>query len=178
MSKNLKSFVFSFTIVLLLISCPVDKTNARNIVEMDITSFNSNNQIYTEAVTSQQLKAQIGFFKEALDQFGATSPEQVVALWIKGFKERNGVLQYSVLCDKLKGKFVKNLGEASNSFWIIGASSPSLQNHEIIRNKKLSNSSYEITVQLTWVATQYSKSEKKTLIIVKEKNKWCIEDIR
>lgn len=144
---------------------------------MDITSFN-NNQIYTEAVTSQQLKAQILFFKEALDQFGAISPKQVVELWVKGFEERNGVLQYSVLCDKLKDKFVKNLGEASNSFWIIGGSSPSLQKYEIVSNKKLSNSSYETTVKLTWVATQYNKSEIKTLIIVNEKNKWCIEDIR
>ena len=103
------------------------KTNARNIVEMKITTFNSANQIRTEAVNSQQLKAQIVFFKEALDQFGAVSPKQVIELWVKGFEERNGVLQYSVLCDKLKDKFVKNLGEASNYFWIIGGSSPSLQ---------------------------------------------------
>jgi len=145
---------------------------------MDITSFTSNNQIYTEAVTSQQLKAQIGFFKDALDQFGAISPKQVIELWVKGFEKRNGVLQYSVLCDKLKDKFVKNLGEATNSFWIIGGSSPSLQKYEIVSNKKLSNSSYEITIKLTWVATQYNRSEKKTLIIVKERNKWCIEDIK
>ncbi|MGH4117416.1 hypothetical protein [Clostridium sp.] len=117
-------------------------------------------------------------FKEALDQFGATSPNQVVELWAKGFKERNGVLQYSVYCDKLKENFIKNRGEAPTSYWIIGASSPWLQNYEIINNKKLSNNSYEITVKLTWVAVQYNKSEKRTLIIVKEKNKWCIENIK
>jgi hypothetical protein len=173
-----KNFIFSFIIVLLLVSNSVCKADTRNIVKMGITSYNINNQIYTETVTSQQLKSQIKFFKEALDQFGATSPKQVIELWIKGFEERNGVLQYSVFCDKLKDKFVKNLGEASNSFWIIGGSSPSLQKYEIVSNKRLSDSAYEITVKLTWVATKYKKSEKMTLIIVKEKCKWCIEDIR
>jgi len=142
-----------------------------------ITSFN-NYHIYTEAVTSQQLKAQIEFFKEALDQFGATSPKQVVELWVKGFEEGNGVLQYSVLCNKLKENLIKSLGEATNYFWIIGGSSPSLQKYEMVSNKKLSSSTYEVIVKLTWVATDYKKSEKKTLIIIKVKDKWCIEDIR
>ena len=126
----------------------------------------------------QQIKAQIYLFDKALNEFGAISPEQAVDIWVKGFKNRNGVMQYSVLCDDLKKDWIKRIGDPTNSFWIIGGSSPWLGDYTVIKSKKI-NSSFEITIKLHWVASgNYNEYEEKTLTIINSKNKWCIKNIK
>jgi hypothetical protein len=129
-------------------------------------------------LTLQQIKAQIYLFDKALNEFGATSPEQALDMWVNGFKNRNGVMQYSVLCDGLKKDWIKRMGDPTNSYWIIGGSSPWLGDYTVIKSKKL-NSSYKVTVKLHWVASgNYNDYEEKTLTIVKVNNKWCIKEIK
>lgn len=81
----------------------------------------------------QQIKAQIHLFDKALNEFGATSPKQAVDIWVKGFKDRNGVMQYSVLCDNLRKDWIRKMGDPTNSFWIIGGSHL-LWHHTMVQN--------------------------------------------
>lgn len=124
-----------------------------------------------------QLESQVKFFKDAIDKLGATSPSQVVDLYILGHRNRNGVYQYAVLCNNLKEDFIKQLGEPSKSFWIIGGSSPWLVDYKLLENKKIDDHTYAVKIQLHWQASGYDNYEEKILTIVNQENKWCITSI-
>lgn len=141
--------------------------------------YSINKKIDTTEIIRLQLEAQVGLFKKALDKFKATDPIQAVDLYVLGFKERNGALQYSVLCDSLKQSFIKEMGEPSKSYWIIGTSSPWLQDYRILEHKKINNQTYVFKIKLHWVASgNYNEYEEKTLTVIKNKNKWCISAIK
>ena len=131
------------------------------------------------AITHQQTKAQVHFFQQALDELGANSPEQVIEIWVKAERTRNGVFHYAVACDKLKSEIIKNWGDPEESFWIIGGSSPWLDKYEIIYNKKLSDSLVEVKIKFYWT-TSYSPAEttETTLIITKNGDIWCVKEVK
>ncbi|MHC1681594.1 MAG: hypothetical protein AB6733_01335 [Clostridiaceae bacterium] len=130
-------------------------------------------------ITREQLEAQVNLFKNALDKFGATEPLEAANLYALGFKERNGVYQYSVLCDILKESFIKEMGEPSKSFWVIGVSSPWLEDYTILEDKKLNDNTHEIKLKLHWVASgNYNEYEEKLLTITRQQDKWCISSIK
>ena len=53
-------------------------------------------------VTHEQTKAQVELFRDALDNFGASSPKQVINIWVKAVKTRNGALHYAAASGNLK----------------------------------------------------------------------------
>lgn len=108
-----KSILSVIIIVIFLSPSTSYATSSENI--------QSNYQADTPA-SYQQLKAQVSYFQDALDELGATSPLQVANLWAKAEETRNGVYQYSVACNKLKEDIIKKLGKADESFWNIGGS--------------------------------------------------------
>ena len=125
------------------------------------------------------MKIQLRLFKRVTDELGATSPLQVVKLWVKGDEFRNGVYKYSVSCNELKDKLVKEWGSAEESYWIIGGSSPWLRKYEITKNKKIDNSTYEITIKYYW-ADSGGDSEPtfNKLTIIKNDNYWCVKEVK
>ena len=131
------------------------------------------------AIAHQQTKAQVHFFQQALDELRATSPEQVIKIWVKAESTRNGVFHYAVACDKLKSEIIKKWGDPEGSFWIIGGSSPWLDKYEIISNKKLSDSLVEAKIKFYWT-TSYLPTEptETTLIIIKNGNTWCVKKVK
>lgn len=129
--------------------------------------------------TEAQLQAQISLFKEALDLFSATSPQQAAEIWASAWGKRNGAMQYAVYCSELKKQMEKELGDATNSLWVIGTSSPWLTKYEIINNKKVNENTYMITVRLHWATSSgESKPSENTLTVVGDKGKWCIKSVK
>lgn len=126
----------------------------------------------------EQLKGQIYLYDEALKEFGASSPEQAARLWANGYKHRNGVMQYSVMCRKLKKQWLKDQGAPNNAFWIIGGSSPWLHDYAILENKKINDSSYIIKLKLNWMTSVDKSFQEETLSIVSENGKWCIAQVK
>jgi len=127
----------------------------------------------------QQLKAQVSYFQDAIDELGATSPLQVANLWAKAEKTRNGVYQYAVACNKLKEEIIKKLGKADESFWNIGVSSPWLSKYEIVKNTRIDNSTYEIILKYYWTtSTGDMKPTFNTLKIIKNNSYWCVKDVK
>ena len=130
-------------------------------------------------ITHQQTKAQVEFFRDALDKLGATSPEQVINIWASGEMMRNGALHYAVACDELKNKIIRELGEPKESYWIIGASSPWVERYEIVYNKKLNDSESEARIRFFWVtSTGPFETTETTLNIVKNKDTWCVNEVK
>jgi hypothetical protein len=135
--------------------------------------------IGSEQVSHQQSKAQVSFFQQALDEFGAVNLEQVIALWTKGDKMRNGVFKYAVACDKLKEEMIKKWGKAEENFWIIGGSSPWLVKYEVINNTKLTNDSYEVKIKYYWETSAGPEdSTEETLIITRINSYWCVKEVK
>lgn len=135
--------------------------------------------LQTNPITHEQTKAQVKLFREALDKLGATSPEQVISIWANAENTRNGVFHYTVACDELKNKIIKEWGEPEDSFWIYGGSSPWLDKYEILYNKKLNDSEYEAKIKFFWIsAGGPSKPTETTLRIVKNKDRWCVKEAK
>lgn len=130
-------------------------------------------------ITHQQTKAQVELFREALDKLGATSPEQVINIWASGESMRNAVYHYAVACNELKSKIIKELGEPKESYWIIGGSSPWVERYEIVYNKKLNDSESEARIRFFWVtSTGPFETTETTLNIVKNKDTWCVNEVK
>lgn len=161
-----------FTIVIVIFMSP----------SISFAASSKNNRPNYQGVTPvsyQQLKAQVSFFQDAIDKLGATSPSQVANLWAKAEKMRNGVYQYSVACKELKNKIIEKWGKADESFWIIGGSSPWLSEYEIVKNKKIDNSTYEIVIKYYWAtSTGEMKPTFNTLKVIKNNDYWCVKDVK
>jgi hypothetical protein len=128
-----------------------------------------------EKFSRTQLEAQIYYFKEAINELGAASPDQVVALWSKAYETRNGVFQYAVSCPILKTQFEANLGQAEKSFWNIGGSSPWVDKYKIISTKEVSPTTSLITIQYDWTTSAGGiDSSFDTLRIIKINHYWCV----
>jgi len=151
---------------------------AQSSIFTNVTPFNKVTEDYS-AITHQQSKAQVYFFKEALDELGATSPEQVVKIWAKAERTRNGVYHYAVACDTLKSELIKKWGNPEESYWNIGGSSPWVHKYEIIYNKKISDSEFEARIKYYW-ATSYAPMEttETTLTIIKNGEVWCVKEAK
>ncbi|OPZ94999.1 MAG: hypothetical protein BWY74_00123 [Firmicutes bacterium ADurb.Bin419] len=122
-------------------------------------------------------KSKASRFQEAINEFGAISPEQSVNLWAKGVRERNGALQYAVMDEKLKLKF-SNYLDKNRPSWVTGGSSPWIETYEIKLNK-VDTSTYKVEVIFSLATSAGSLgSYPAYLQIVKQGNYWMIKDIQ
>jgi len=171
--------VFRFTAMLLTIIA-LNTTNVESAqCQTNLAADKKLNPEVNPPISHQQSKGQVELFQQALDKLGATSPEQVINIWASGEKMRNGVFHYAVACDELKSKFIKLWGEPKDGYWIIGGSSPWLERYEIVYNKKLNNSTYEAKIRFYWITSAGpSGFTETTLLIVKNKDTWCVKDFR
>ncbi|MFL0248752.1 hypothetical protein [Candidatus Clostridium stratigraminis] len=172
--KVVFKFIFSILAILVLDTANVGSYKIQACI-VDSELFHPQ----TNFITNEQTKAQVQLFREALDKFGATSPEQVISIWANAEKSRNGVLHYAVSCNELKNKIIKGWGEPRDSFWIYGGSSPWLEKYEILYNRKLNDTEYEAKIKFFWVSSAGpSKPTETTLLIVKNKDIWCVKEAK
>ncbi|GKU25774.1 hypothetical protein [Clostridium folliculivorans] len=129
-------------------------------------------------ITPEQTKAQVELFKQALDEFGATSPEQVISIWAKSEKTRNGVYHYSVSCKDLKANIIKDLGVPKDNYWIYGVSSPWLDRYDVISKNKISDTEYIVKLKFFWSTSSgpFNTTEN-TLRIIQTGDIWCVKEV-
>lgn len=60
---------------------------------------------------------------QAMERFGANTPEEAADIWANGVSMRNGAAQYSVMSAALKKKYAMQLEETA-PMWVTGVSSP------------------------------------------------------
>jgi hypothetical protein len=132
----------------------------------------------TPIENTAQWKAQISYFKQALDEFGATTPEQAVQLWVKGDQMRNGVFKYAAGSDKIKQWLIDKWGAPEKNFWIIGGSSPWLDAYEIVSQTKVSPTELRYGVKYFWMSSAGpSEPTLENLTVTKEKDSWRVSKV-
>ena len=148
------------------------------IVPKDSYAISPNNiEPEINRVKFQQIKAQVYLFKQVLDEFGATSPNEVVELWAKSESRRNGVYQYAVSCDELKQRIIEKWGKAEENFWIIGGSSPSTDKYEIVKNEKINENTYIVKIKFYWASSLGEEEPTYNILtIIKGEKYWCVKD--
>ncbi len=132
-----------------------------------------------QTLSMTQKEAQITFFKQALDELGATSPEQVIDLWIKAYQTRNGVYQYAVATKELKEEISETWGEPEDSFYNIVGSSPWLDTYEIIEQSRVDETICKVTISYNWTDSSdptYSTTEVLTLVKIEEI--WSVSEVK
>ncbi|SHI18042.1 hypothetical protein SAMN02745823_03087 [Sporobacter termitidis DSM 10068] len=125
-----------------------------------------------------QYKAQISFFKDALDALSASSPDEAVRLWVKGDEMRNGVYKYAVGSGPVKRWLTDRWGDPEENFWIIGGSSPWLTSYEIAGKTNISPTAVEYIVKYFW-ATSAGPEEPTVehLTVSQENGGWYITKV-
>lgn len=148
--------------------------NAEHITNNDLKDENIklNNQI-------EELNGTIDMLKDALDELGTTTYDDVINAWSKGIQTRNGYLQYYVLCDDMKNKFIEELSKSQRiSSWVTGYSSPWVSSYNVVNTEKINSSKYKVIINFDWDTSMGPyKSTKSTITITKIDNKWCISNI-
>ena len=135
-------------------------------------ALDNNNEVYIK-----QLELKNKLFINAIDNFGATSPQEAVILYCEGVKSRSGPLQYSVMCDKLKKSFKSNMDYNKNYAWVTGVSSPSVSDYKVIDIKRIDSKTYVFKVKFS---LEYALKPigYTSLKVEKFDNKWCITNIK
>lgn len=177
MLKKVQDFILLISIIVLVMTTSFHKGG----VSASISPGGNirDKSIGNEPVTHQQSKAQVAFFQQVLDEFAASSLEEVIELWAKGDAMRNGVYKYAVACEELKEQIIKKWGKAEENYWIIGGSSPWLDKYEVLKKKKIDKSNYEVKIKYYWeTSAGPSESTEEVLIISNINDKWCVKEIR
>ena len=94
MRNYVRYTLLALAILFVFASIPIKALNLGSFIRNNIfTDGIDDTTSGGEPVSMQQLKAQVDFFKQALDEFGAISPMQAAQLWEKSRETRNGVYQ-------------------------------------------------------------------------------------
>jgi hypothetical protein len=114
---------------------------------------------------------------EASNYTGVFTPEQAAEVWAKGLERRSAAMQYTVMTEKLKKEYAKQL-DALRSNWVTGMSSPSVQGYTILNSARTDDTHAEISLKIETAAT-WSPSEfcDARLWLVREGEFWRIDNI-
>lgn len=149
--------------------------NSNKIFSNEIERIDEENK----SVYTLQLEEKSKLLKEALDEFAATSKEQVINIYAKGVKKRSGPMQYSVMSKNLKSQFEKKMIESQNYAWVTGVSSPWVTDYKIMKLQKVSRNEYKVTIAFFLETSSGPYKTEKTLLTINQKNnRWYITDIK
>lgn len=176
---SLKNFtkawlLFLFILVLMLnirgqnVSAEVSN-NERSVQSQQIQLEDKDQEI-------QLLKSQISLFEATINELPLCTPESAAELWIKGVKQRNGVMQYAALSKELKRQFRRNIG---SELWVTGVSSPWMTDYKIVKKQKISSGLYKLFIQSNWAtSTGPAGTFKNAVVVGKEGTSWRVQEIK
>lgn len=121
-----------------------------------------NNSTHAET-EKNPLESQITSFMTGLH---VQEPKQAVELWILGVQNRSGAVQFAMLSPSLQKQTRKQFEQRG---WVIGVSSPWVDNFRFIKVKKLSDTKIQYTVVYD-LLTSYANFGKGQKVITVEKN--------
>lgn len=113
----------------------------------------------------------------AIDHVGVCTPQAAIQVWVDGMKSRNGAMQYSVMDEKLKKEYLKQL-EQYNQYWVTGVSSPWIESYQIINQTQLGNEQYLFQLTLsTATSTGFAGAYKAQVTVNRNDGFWQITKI-
>lgn len=102
---------------------------------------------------------------EAMSEIGVYIPEKTVEVWVNGLKKRNAAMQYSVMTQKLKDKYAKQLEETAPN-WVTGQSSPWIESYKIIKVERLDESNYRFHITISTMTSTGPAGEYSAILTV------------
>lgn len=113
----------------------------------------------------------------AMDHVGVCTPQAAIQVWVEGMKSRNGAMQYSVMDEKLKKVYMKQL-EQYNPYWVTGVSSPWIDSYKITNQKQAGNEQYLFQLSLsTATSTGFAGTYKAQVVVNCNDGFWQITKI-
>lgn len=114
---------------------------------------------------------------DAMDHVGVCTPQAAIQVWAEGMKSRNGAMQYSVMDEKLKKVYMKQL-EQYNQYWVTGVSSPWIESYQITNQKQVRNEQYLFQLSLsTETSTGFAGAYKAQVAVNRNDGFWQITKI-
>lgn len=177
-----KIFIYTLTVsvtTMILLLSPGKLYNSNLICNAETLSSNDLKDENIELKHQiEMLEGTISLLKDALDELGAATPNDVANIWAKGIQTRNGYLQYYVLCDRMKNEFKEELSKSQRDSWVTGYSSPWVSSYDIVNIEKINSLKYKFTINFNWeTSIGPEDSTESSVITTKIDNKWCISDI-
>jgi hypothetical protein len=127
-----------------------------------------------EKAEVRQEEGRLALLQEAVSYLGVCSPEEAVALWVRGLMERNAAMQFSVMSEKLKQRYMEKL-EQSAPGWVTGVSSPWVSGYRITDISETAEGLklYSLEIQ-TETSTGPAQSYLAVLVLNQEGSYWRI----
>lgn len=179
-NKFIYSFLIVITTTMLLLFSYIQQINGNLICNAEyITNTDLKDENIKLKNQNEELKGTIDMLKDALNELGANTSDDAINIWSKGIQTRNGYLQYYVLCNDMKHKFIEELSKSQRlSSWVTGYSSPWVSSYNVVNLEKINSSKYKATINFNWAtSTGPYESTEVTITTTKIDNKWCISDI-
>lgn len=174
------SFLIIITTMMLLLFSYIQQLNNNIICNAEyITNSDLKDENIKLKHQIEELNGTIDMLKDALNELGSTTSDDAINTWSKGIQTRNGHLQYYVLCDDMKHKFIEELSKSQRiSSWVTGYSSPWVSSYNVVNTEKINPSEYKVVINFDWATSMGPyKSTKATITTTKIDNKWCISNI-
>ena len=114
---------------------------------------------------------------EAMNNVGVCDADAAANVWASGLKKRSAALQYSVMTEKLKKNYEKEL-ETTAPNWVTGVSSPWVESYRIVKTEAPSRNQRTILLNFsTLTSTGPAGDYNAQLTIKQEGDFWLISDI-
>lgn len=125
-----------------------------------------------EAKRTETDQAQVRLLEEAL---APEDPLNAAQTWAEGVKTRNGALQYAVMSPDLKKEYFAKFVDSN---WSTGASSPWVENYEIIERYSFNNERYRFEINFTYTdSTKETFSTTEYVTIANFDGNWLVSAI-
>lgn len=131
---NVTLVVFLFAIIIL------------NVVECVFHFRNQKVLSVLAQVNQYQVRSEL--LMDAMQQVGVCNAQAAVDVWANGLIKRSAAMQYSVMNEKLKKQYTKQL-EKSAPNWVTGQSSPWVQAYIITNVQKTKENNYIVDLEIS-----------------------------
>lgn len=114
---------------------------------------------------------------DAMDEVGVCRPEQAVDVWARGLMERSAAMQYAVMTDSLREKYVKSLAKNAPN-WVTGLSSPWVSGYTVEQVQEPADDRRVYTVSVKTKTSTGPAGKYRAVLSLREENGfWRINGI-
>lgn len=95
--------------------------------------------IQDDSETINDLLRHVSLAEEVVEKYPFTTSDEVINFWADGIINRNGVMQYTAMDDKLRSGFKDYLSSRDNISWVTGSDEFRIDSYEIFERKAISD---------------------------------------
>ncbi len=134
--------------------------------------------VFSYAAEPNRYQVRNELLLQALERFGATTPEEAADIWANGVTKRNGAAQYLAMSASLKKKYAAQLEETA-PMWVTGVSSPWVSSYwTVLVQEPQAGQQIRHMMFMTGSSTGRGPTYNVELTLKKFGNYWRITDVR